>query len=295
MSFRGLSDNFMNELKGKIGNTGIKLPSNIDFGLNNKTLVFNMTKGLFENMQEDSAAFEGWAICLKANMPENIDRVEIRWQEPDENKQADLHYGRFLYRAWKFTQYFDWTTCSHNFSDYSVDTFVLNFPQGEASVPKNNTNPEYIAECKYVEKHKSEFSVLNHQLPVGVFDKIVSKSTAVMVGGKGQIDIWGIKDNTLCVFELKVNNKMVGIISELMFYVNIMYDVITGKIGYGDGADKCTARSFDKLYNAIKTIRNIHGFFLADELHPLITEDAIKLLNKNKFSSDISFEYKGVN
>lgn len=58
-----------------------------------------------ENMQTDGAAFEGWAICLKSWLPDEINRVSLTWDKPEKNTG---HYNRFLYRVWKFKEMYDW-------------------------------------------------------------------------------------------------------------------------------------------------------------------------------------------
>ena len=60
-------------------NKNIRLPSEMDFTIQDNVLTIGMTeKGLISNMQTDAAAFEGWAICLKAWLPEFVDKVIIK-------------------------------------------------------------------------------------------------------------------------------------------------------------------------------------------------------------------------
>ena len=131
--------------------------------------------------------------------------------------------------------------------------------------------------------------MINQQLPVGIFKGNIGKNNCVMPRGKSQIDIWDVQENTLFVFELKKKrNIMVGIISELMFYVNIMNEIKYDRIKYPNEASKSTYRDFDKLYNAFhnRAIKRIEGIFLTDQLHPLLSENVINLMNDSHLLRD---------
>jgi len=87
----------LNLLRSKIKR--VNFPKDIDFNINpeRKELVITMTEnGICSNMQTDSSAFEGWAICLKTWLPEFVNDVVINGKIP-KNKN-NLHYNRFLYR-----------------------------------------------------------------------------------------------------------------------------------------------------------------------------------------------------
>ncbi|KAA6331844.1 hypothetical protein EZS27_019589 [termite gut metagenome] len=275
------------QLQSKTGNSNVSLPAWIDFEIHEGVLLVGISlEGIFKNMQEDDSAFEGWAICLKAWMPELIKRVQISWNALVPEGEQKLHYNRFKYRVWKFVQNYEWTiTNSDSFDNYDISNCVMNFPKKEAQEKAENI--ESTMERDYVSAHCSEYDVINHQLPVGVFDKKVSALNRVFPGGNSQIDIWAMKDDVLHIFELKdKNNKKVGIISELMFYVNIMDDLMTHYINYPEDAKKIKLRGFDKLYDAYinKKINKIKGHFLAEELHPLISDNVVELINNNKLS-----------
>lgn len=95
-------DEIIKILKESSGISVADLPRDIDVSIKNGVLryyVHNATK----NMQEDSAAFEGWIIVLKTWMPDIIKYVELDFDIPPlpdgayGNPQAG-HYNRFLYR-----------------------------------------------------------------------------------------------------------------------------------------------------------------------------------------------------
>ena len=121
-------------------NHSIKLPKYISFVIQETTrtlqiyiqeqdgicdgrkVILNAT---CNNMQSDNAAFEGWAICLKAWLPEHVERVSLKWDSPNDklmtpnNKQ---HYNRFLYRVLRFSQQYSWFSIDDK-NKWEVDGF----------------------------------------------------------------------------------------------------------------------------------------------------------------------------
>ena len=267
----------------KISNVG--LPSGIRFTIEDKTLRMDISKaGISANMQENNSAFEGWAICLKAWLPEKIQKVFIRWDTAapfEKNKQ--LHYNRFQYRVRKFIETYAWAESGSSLDfNLSGENPVVNIPTKPAK--KSAEREEAKLEREFVAKHKETqtYDVINHQLPVGLFNTIKSDESEIMPRRSSQIDIWAIKNNILYIFELKYGkNKKVGIISELMFYVNIMNDIKNRVIQYPQNAADNKHRDFEKLYEAFGkgAIQTIDGQFLTEEIHPLISESVITLMN----------------
>lgn len=51
-----------------------------------------------QNMQETGCAFEGWAICLKAWLSDQIKTVKLDWTTPQKklSENEEQHYNRFL-------------------------------------------------------------------------------------------------------------------------------------------------------------------------------------------------------
>ncbi|NDV65148.1 hypothetical protein [Bacteroides sp. 224] len=297
------NDEIVQKLREITKNGNISLSSSISFQIKDEILFIELSdEGVCANMQANESAFEGWALCLKACLPDLIKKVSISW-DPLSEKKEELHYKRFLYRVWKFAEtYKEWvengTLYSFDYCKESTEKWIINFPCNDASVDVESD--EAILERDYITNH-IEYDVINQQLPVGVFDGSISKKNSIMPRGKSQIDIWALKNDTLYIFELKKDsNKMVGIISELMYYVNIMNDVKNGRINYPQEASKSKYRDFDKLYSAFLngTIKHIEGVFLTDELHPLILHDVINLINlmndsyQLRTEDHISYSYK---
>ena len=272
-------------------NKNIRLPSEMDFTIQDNVLTIGMTeKGLISNMQTDAAAFEGWAICLKAWLPEFVDKVIIKG-DPQKDKN-NRHYKRFLYRLNKFTQiYYSWVKSESYTEDFKVfentKKKYLNVPKKEAS--EEATHCEAQLERAYCLKNRSFYTALDHQLPARIFNKSEIKEENAITPG-GFIDIWGIKNNTLKIFELKLpTNTEIGIISELMFYVNVMSDVLQHEINIPQRSE---FRSFEKLYELYEnkgTCKQIEGVFLAEKFHPLIQEkqeEVLQIINSGKFPED---------
>lgn len=277
-------------------NTSVNLPKSIDFEVLDGILSINLSdKGVCANMQSNESAFEGWALCLKAWLPDLIEKVLICWN-PTTQKSDLLHYERFKYRVWKFIRTYDWAENGSLFNmDYygeNLKNWVINFPCDEAD--KEAQGDEAILERDYIISQKGNYDVIDQQLPMGVFNSVVSKSSCIMPRGKSQIDIWALRGDTLHIFELKKpDNIMVGIMSELMYYVNIMNDIINRRIKYPSNAKECEYRNFDILYNSLNSnkIHFIKGHFLAAKLHPLISPAVITLLNDSHIQKMEHIEY----
>ncbi len=289
------------------------LTSKITFKIENKTLHLTLSKKcLVTNMQKEPGAFDSWAIGLKANCPELVNKVEIEWDtiKEDLSSQELGNYNRFLYRAYKFKQNFpDWVKLSPEIPDSFIDNYdknkkwVLNCPSKEASAPHPERGWEYDWECdlaKKMQENQNKFEVADHQLPVGLFMNEVSYENAVTPSGKSQIDLWSIKDSVLSIYELKKDyNRPVGIISEISFYANVMNDLKNGTINFTESINKLneeeSIRHIKALadYIKLKSISSLSAVLLANNLHSLVSGKAIDLLNTNK--SGIKFSHKSVN
>lgn len=275
----------------------LKLPKYIDFEIKNSTLHMAIKPSkrencivnyVTENMQTDNAAFEGWAICLKAWLPEMIEKVCLKWTPPVSDNS--LHYNRFLYRVVRFSEAYDWFTIDNSLKEV-VDKFkgkltalTNNFGNKEPNKP--NSRGEKYLEYMIVNEYATEFNknlgleYFNHQLPVGV--KRNGKS--FFTGRASAIDLWGLKGDTISIFELKYKNKMVGIISELFLYTCIIRDMIIGTITPPDSA-KCKRKCERELYAKISNISEIKAYMLSEVYHPLVTQQAIDLMNTNNHLS----------
>ncbi len=275
--------------------TKADLPTKYEYKLDvkSKTLTLKVKyKSMSQNMQDDEAAFDSWAIALKYYLREYVDIVIIDWDDvPNDDSVSQRHCNRFFYRLAKFVQTYEWVRCLKSIPD--IPTLIkCNFSTKDAATKKKHSNDsegksEYELECEYVKTHMDEYDILDHQFPVGLFNEKVSKETYYATGGKSAIDIWGIKEQQFYIFELKIpTNKPLGIISELLFYTNVIDDLFSHRFMYEHGiklknALKKNYRNFSKFYEYYQTgnIKGITSVFLADNLHPLLTNNLIEFIN----------------
>lgn len=251
-------------------------------------------EGLIGNMQTDAAAFESWALVIRAAFCEKGIPVSVRidGKKPKDLKNSEQkHYNRFLYRLSKFVRIFSWAYTEDFKSE--IEEFCLSHTDMVINVPRSDAKTsaekgEATMERNFCKDNVSLFKI-DHQLPVRIFDREIKEANAITA--RGFIDAWGIKGDTIYVFELKLEeNRKIGAISELMYYVNIIHDVLTHSITIPEGSGY---RSFDKLkesYDA-NTCKHVVGRIIAKKVHPLMT-----LTNKTiaeayaKYDSPISIE-----
>lgn len=100
--------------------TGIKLPKGFLFSEENGvlTMTFQTKRGFGLdrspcNMQENGAAFEGWALAVYVHYLDRKGRVCLdipeNLPEPDESLYTKYpHFSRFLYRAIRFSEQYPW-------------------------------------------------------------------------------------------------------------------------------------------------------------------------------------------
>ncbi len=289
-------EEILKQLRGVSGNTSLRFPSDLGIESNDGILVITIdTKGLIKNMQNDYSAFEGWAIAIKAIVPELANTVTIKWKGLGLEKGTNFnHYRRFLYRILRFEQSYDWVS-SHPIDEQAktdinvlaseLNKWVINYPESESK--EEAFKQEARLERLLKEKLSKTNEKSNHQLPVGLF-YLKKKTDNERTPRQGsQIDLWSISKDTLSIYELKQdNNRKVGIISELMFYVNVMKDLVDHVFHYAEDAEKSNFRSFNDLYKAINSdsIHQIDGVFLTNDLHPILKlqfAEVFRLLNNN--------------
>jgi hypothetical protein len=252
--------------------------------------------GVLANMQQDDAAFEGWAICMKAAVPEWTFMLD--WDFPEDKK--DGHYQRFLYRAKRFRSlYKPWFTITdqgleeiERFSrikDSDKPRYILNAPLGD---PKRTNDaehsPENLIENTIIKTQQHELNSLfnvkkySRQLPVGLFVDSVAKKNAIFTHGKSAIDIWGISDDKkLIIFELKaLENTTIGAISELFFYAMVMRD-----------EQEKHFRRESKKELGISETTSVKAMILAEQVHPFINNPKVFELMNQPCKDLVEFGY----
>jgi len=285
-----------------------KFPRDIDFRIERNTLYITLHfKGLVSNMQTDCAAFEGWAMVIKHHI--GADHVVLNWETPDfsqipevtdrqrngkqVNRQdrliAQQHYTRFQYRVLKFSELYDWFSFSGTM-DFDYSNIVLNYPMSGAS--KDAKTEEAILERRFVEKHKVDYGgKMDHQFPLTMFRGSISSHNQIT--SKSTLDIWAIDDSKVEIFELKKikGNDKVGIITEILYYVNVMDDLMKHKVNYPSDAAGCNLRSFGLIHSLYKSNRakGVCGHLLCDNKHPLIDSGVLSIMSSNR--NGLSFDY----
>ena len=263
---------------------GVKLgafPNSIDLDYSKPPkLVMTLTQAAAGfsnpiNMQDTRACFEAWCLIIKAKTSNpgleiELDVKNITEADYDGKLPENGHLGRFLYRILKFSeQYKLWFKLSpildnlkDKFKTYlDSHTFVTSAPDDEASdnLDDLKNNLESYIEYVFWDSYRAQRDILKldrgaivgRQLPVSLFDVTKSKKTRVFTFGKSAVDFWALDGDTINVYELKVNNPMVGIITEIFFYSNYVHDVFISKsLDHGKGSveiEDGTYRSYDKI------------------------------------------------
>ena len=201
------------------------------------------------NMQDNAAAFEGWALVFKTKCDE-VDKVildvkdDVKLDIPIKGK--NLHYNRFLFRAMMFEKcYSEWFKLSSKIKEMiydDKDSFIKIFG-GEKALFNNkatkiaepvDVNVTDICKAREVELEcwlakPEQNKNLYRQLPMGIFitdDKtmIPDSNYAVFTHDKSALDLWEIKSDTMHIYELKkYGNKQIGALSELFFYACVCH------------------------------------------------------------------------
>ena len=311
---------------------GVKLgafPNSIDLDYSKPPkLVMTLTQAAAGfsnpiNMQDTRACFEAWCLIIKAKTSNSGLEIEldvdgITVASYPGGKPANGHLGRFLYRILKFSeQYAGWFQLSpildnlkNKFKTYlDSHTFVTSAPSGAPKKAIANYNLESYVEyffCDSISAQKdilglSSGTTIDRQLPVSLFDATKSNTTGVFTGGKSAIDFWAVDGDTINVYELKSDNPMVGIITEIFFYSNYVHDVFISKsLDHGKGhvttlKDKEeTYRSYDKIGG-----KKVKGIMLSDSnrkgwhssLDALSRTEIKEIMNENDMSEAIQYEF----
>ena len=228
------------------------------------------------NMQDNRACFEAWCLIIKAKASNSsleieLDVKDITEADYDGNLPENGHLGRFLYRILKFSeQYKKWFKLSKDlenlkdkFKTYlDSNKFVTSAPDKEPKEDIANYNLESYVEYLFCDSISAQKDILNlhsvttidRQLPVSLFEATKSKEAGVFTYGKSAIDFWAVdgdNEDIINVYELKSDNPMVGIITEIFFYSNYVHDVfISNSMDHGKGSveiEDGTYRSYDKI------------------------------------------------
>lgn len=276
------------------------------------------------NMQDTRACFEAWCLIIKAKTSnpdltielDVLDEGDITYASYPGGQPANGHLGRFLYRILKFSeQYKHWFKLSQplevlkdNFKNYlnRPSGFVTSAPSDEPKKDIAKYNLESYIEYLFCDSISAQKDILklpsgttiDRQLPVSLFEGTKSSTSGVFTGGKSAIDFWALDGDTINVYELKSDNPMVGIITEIFFYSNYVHDVFIRKsLDHGKGCVKTefgTYRSYNKING-----KQVKGIMLSNSnrkgWHPSLgkqTRNEIeKIMNANGMYKAIQYEF----
>lgn len=276
----------------------IKLPTRVQFTMEGDSCSIYMPDDLAcDNLQNDPAAFDGWALALRTWL--GCD-VSISWTPAKDVKDRD--YQRFLYRMIRFHEAVNWFYIASDCEEYldaslvlepdgmpkkAPGYFLVNVP-GKRKEVKDDDVARELTELTENELENQFFlrpqrlldcidwnANIMKQIPVGVFAEEVSKSSSVFPGVGGKVDLGAVDESRgVALFELKKpGNRKVGSISELLFYAHVVRDIQLEILGYEERKQGVNERR-------IRKASSVTGFILADQLHPLLDNEALfEILN----------------
>lgn len=273
----------------------IRLPSACHFSGSPENLQLALSADVVaSNMQNNASAFEGWLLALKSWGA--MDRAQLAWTKPKEVRSG--HYQRFLYRVLWFRELFPWFGVVDECLPLLEESRVLKGVPGELLLKTANGIPKARPEAAAAEAHLEKFLLetgwlvqnfgihqdkVGRQFPVGLFEGKVSNENRVFTGGKSAIDLVGLNEESKClwIFELKTeDNKRMGGVSELLFYVYVVHDLLHGKFRFGDNAGPKAGRLRQEVLNS-NNIEALCGCFLSPDFHPLLDGNKVTdLLNQ---------------
>ena len=309
---------------------GVKLgdfPNSIDLDYSKPPkLVMTLTQAAAGfsnpiNMQDTRACFEAWCLIIKAKTKTSNPGLKIELNvngitvaSYPGGKPANGHLGRFLYRILKFSeQYKQWFELStalgkikDKFQNYlDTKSFETNAPSKEAEGDPDkllNKGLESYVEQLLVDsssnktkilKLSSASAIVGRQLPVGLYEGTKSKYNEVFTGGTSAADFWAVDGDIIKVYELKSKNPMVGIITEIFFYSNYVYDIFVEK---GNHMVPCTPKKYYRNYDKIGG-KKVQGIMLSDSngWHPSLDEltrrKITNIMNTNSTAGIIQYTF----
>lgn len=299
------------KLTGSKRNIRLPDPKVLKVNLSGNTATICVSEtSIKSNMQEDRAAFEGWALALRFWLSDIPDlRVKLFW--PDQYDYNDPHVQRFLYRAIKFDDLFYWVDLDRRDEAKNASFVLSGENNGNLFINGPGDRAEFELKQKDCEKFKSQkywelsedgiekvilkyrphdlrlfcMDIRDRQLPVGLFKGQVDKGSKVFTGGKSAVDLFAIKGDELHIYELKTHkNAKIGILSELFFYTCFFIDFCNGVFKYENNKVPSLWHNF-ALAN-IEAPENfspnkIVSHLFAPKYHPLLDncEDGTNLLD----------------
>jgi hypothetical protein len=271
----------------------VRLPSRLSLSGDETALRVVLPEGAAsKNMQTDEAAFEAWCLALRRAGARRI-TLSVRGA-----LGPDGHANRFRHRVARFCALFpDWFGLAPELAVSIADMIPpATVPGGAArwvlnvaSKPRNDGGPGRLA--LNASEHDLELAIMSsprfreafglryvgRQLPVGVFDGVVTTKKTVFTARKSAIDLWGLARDSdrLVLFELKNDrNVKAGALSELFFYATLMRAVQTGTVRFDDHP-----RHTGPGYRDIPKTSGVDAFILAPRPHPVLAGDDFSVIS----------------
>ena len=206
------------------------------------------------------------------------------------------HFQRFRYRVKRFADLLG-PDLVHVAQPEQLGALRINDPEVRLTI--NVANGSCTADMRSTEKSEAEIEKafvrkdslprqllrahlkldkLDRQFPVGVFDGEPTRDGRIFAGGKSAVDLIGLDaDKALHLFELKVDgNISVGAVSELSFYAMVIHDLKAGRIAF---SQKKVGARMSLTKDDVRGAQSIHAKLFANDFHPLITPEMLKLLS----------------
>lgn len=310
-------DEIIKRLKKASGISGASLPRDIDVSIKNGVLRFYVHNA-DQNMQVDSAAFEGWILILKTWLSD-IKYVELDFAVPEMHVERygnppAGHYNRFLYRLHNMLRLFpDWFFV-HESKQSIVEGFVhwlesntclLNHSLQERKSVIETEKLERQIESWFAYEEGKDFLCnrwgidgdrLFNQLPIGVFHEKIAAPNAIFTRGASAIDLWGVSQDgqDLHLIELKCgDNKGIGVISEVLFYIAVLYDTCISEkplFSFGRYGKSEDTKDMLALQNGGKRFGRLIAHVLAETYHPLFSPRVEASIAEGLSSLNIGFD-----
>jgi hypothetical protein len=264
-------------------------------GTREKALIAMTDKGLCGNMQTDAAAFEAWALALIVHC--EVKQLTIGLA-PTASVGSGTHFERFLYRLHRLKELLPQIEIAESLAGGGL---ALNpelvrrlnqpNPRSVGAANERETRMALVAASNSVaasesalekaleisDSFKKRFGLqrVMRQWPVGLFNKKVADGRQIFSGTKSAIDLIGIRNGTLVLFELKKEkNYKAGAVSELLFYACVMRDALGSNAAFTfertDVIENCAISPSD-----IVNCRDIVAVLLAPRFHPLVSEPEV--------------------
>jgi hypothetical protein len=292
-----MSKTWLRKLKEQFSNPRLRAATGLELGGSDTDATLRITAAAAKkNMQEDAAAFETWALAMRAA---GASIITLSWEA---GATHGPHGRRFLYRAQRFAQLCPWFRLAEELPPVLEPSDRRSFVLNVASIARrervSSESFDVAASEREIETALAGHPTISEdfrkalgldfvarQLPIGVFEGKVAKVNGVFTGGKSAIDLWGPRGGRLAIFELKNSgNVALGAVSELFFYAMVMRDLQRKLVAVHP------PKEATENYDALRTTAGVDAYLLAPRFHPFLANGAIlRILDEHAAPADVRF------